>query len=154
MENLDWSLIGHWMPLIVASAAFLIAGVVAIKYKLPAMAGRIDKIEIIAHAQEVTGREMANTVKKIELYGSNGEYKYQHVGDCRKFQAAYYKKIDEVKTDVRGLKLDIKEMINDRIKIDMNLAATMQRVEDMIETNRSNELKAFADLIVKKMNGK
>jgi len=68
----------HWTPVVLATGAFVVAITVAVKYKIPALAKRITKMEKQSHKQQVTSTDIANTVKKHEIYSRDGAARYQH----------------------------------------------------------------------------
>jgi len=138
-----------WVPMFLITGAFVIAIIVTVRYKIPALAGRVDKVEMIAHTQQVTAIDMANTVKKHEIYSADGSARYQHAGDCIRFQGTYCKKIDEVKVEVGGIKDQLKEMADARVQESKDLVITMERVKGMIRKDRTEELKMLAEMIVK-----
>jgi len=135
-----------------AAGAFVLAVAVTIKYKIPALAKRMSKVEKQSHKQEVTAVDIASTVKKHEIYSRDGTARYQHVDDCRRFQATYCKKIDEMKIEVGNINTQLKGMDKARIRAEKDLVATMTRVEGMIQKDRTQELQTLAEMIVKKTN--
>ncbi len=139
-----------WVPSFLAVSAFVIAIIVAIRYKIPAMNGRIDKVELTSHIQEVTAVDMANTVKKHEIY-ENGSPLYQHVTGCTKFQGTFCGKVEEVKIEIVGIKTQLQGISDDRVQAAKDLTKTMTRVETMIQQDRTKELSDLAAMIVKQV---
>lgn len=143
----------HWAPLLLAAGGLLIAIIIVVRYKVPALTERVKAIELTAHIQEVTKQDLSEMVKKTELYESDGSYRYQHVGDCKMFQGIFCGKIDEVKTEIGIIKKHLHEMDKSREKAREDLVKTMTRVETMIQTDRTQELKKLANMIVSRSNG-
>lgn len=141
-----------WVPLFLVIGAFTIAVIVTVKYKIPALAGRVAKVEMVAHVQEVKATDMVDTIKKKEMYDEDGSARYQHVSACKRFQEIYCKKTDEIKSEVTGIKESLNKMGTVIQEERITIATTMARVEGMIEKDRSEELKLLANMIVKKVN--
>ena len=152
MTELIIKTVSIWMPVLLVVGAFTVAVIVAVKYKIPALAGRVAKIEMVAHVQEVDAVTMADTVKKKEIYDEDGRARYQHVSDCKRLQEIYCKKTDEIKSEVTGIKESLNKMGTVIQEERITIATTMARVEGMIEKDRSEELKLLANMIVKKVN--
>lgn len=141
----------RWIPIILAAGVFLAAIFIAVRYKIPALAKRMDRVELVSHKQQVTVVDMADTVKKHELYNKNGTARYQHANDCSKIQGTYCKKIDEVKAEIGDIKTQLKDMAKTRMQEVKDLAQTMTRVQGMIEKDRADELQLLANMVISKI---
>ena len=158
----------HWLPSIIAAGGLVLAMVWVVRYKLPWMLERIEKLEKKSHTQEVTGVDLVDVVRKKELYGEDGVPLYQHRSNCADMQEICQQyifvhqgrlkqricaKVEEVKQDVAGIKTTLKDMDKAREDAKEKLVKVIQRVEDMVSLDRTQELKTLADMIVKKING-
>ena len=137
-----------WGPIALGAAGFTVAVYVAIRYKMPSLLKRVTKIENIAHVQEVTKLDLADTVKKHEIYGKNGAPLYQHAADCKtismNLQQSVCKKVDEMKKGVADLAGSVSSM-------DKTIAVLSTRVESMMDKDRTKELESFANILIKKL---
>lgn len=144
----------HWVPSLAAGALLFLAVVFVVRFKLPWVISRVEKLEELSHEQEVTDTDLADVVKKKEIYDEDGQPHYQHVSGCKAVQSQFCSKIDGVKLDVAGVKEQLKEMDAAREEAKGDLIKVMTRVETMIEKDRTQELQSLADMIVNKFNGK
>ncbi len=146
-----------WWPLFVVGITLAIAAIIAVKYKIPMMQSRINKLEDVSHKQEVSGVDMADVVKKKELYDS-GQPLYRHAASCKDMQAVCQTricaKVDEVKLEVSGMKEVVKDMGATVQESGKQMAVVMTRVEDMMTMDRTKEMESFANIIIKQINKK
>ena len=146
-----YSILREWWPFIGAAAALIIATIIAVKYKIPLIQGRLGKLEKVSHKQDVKRMDLMDTVKKNELY-KDGQPIYQLASACkdsqRICQTRVCAKVDEVKTQVTELRTSLKEVSVADQESREKIAVIMTRVEDFMLLDRTKELKTFAKIIV------
>lgn len=133
---LEW--IKVLLPIIIAVCAFVIVLAITIKYKIPSLEKRVEKLETISHTQEVTKLDMTATLKKSELYGPDGIPIYQGRGGCEQMQDTCRRTI--------CMKMDeVNHLLNSKME---HMESKLKKMDDARESTRreiSNVMKDFHD---------